>query len=189
MPVIWPGKITFAVMGIKPRTFHFRVSYSPTQPNCSHILNNILFQLVYIHQNLKRQAAGRDNGFLAHGYKFCTCQFTFQIVSCPRHRILCDRLWFLKNYNLWSLCYCPVSKILCVKADFTKYCGTAYKAYALLWTNYALRWKLNYDGAIITEKYHPTLKDLQSKNSLIQWQFKIAGFYLCGLMFPACAWD
>jgi hypothetical protein len=71
------------------------------------------FQLVYIHQNLKRPPTGRDNGTPARSYKFCTCQFTFKALV------------------QWSLCDCPMRKIHCDKADFTKNCGTAYKTYAL----------------------------------------------------------
>ena len=52
----------------------------------------------------------------------------FHVQDTESYVIGCE---FLKFYNLWSLCDCPMHQIHCVKADFTRYCGTAYKVCAL----------------------------------------------------------
>ena len=52
----------------------------------------------------------------------------FHVQDTESYVIGCE---FLKFYHLWSLCDCPMRKIHCDKADFTKNCGTTYKAYAL----------------------------------------------------------
>jgi hypothetical protein len=132
VPVIWPEKITFAVMRIEPRTFHFRVSDSPIQPNCSHILN-INYSSWYIYTKTwkgKLQAVTMALRPMATSSVRVNSHLKwFHARDTESYVIGCD---FLKFCNLWSLCDCPMRKIHCVKADFTKYCGTAYKAYALL---------------------------------------------------------
>ena len=64
---------------------------------------------------LERPAAGHDNGTPATGYKFCTWQFTFKLIQCPRRGILCEELQFTYFYNLW---FCV--KLRCAKSVVKK---------------------------------------------------------------------
>ena len=109
-------KFTFAMVS------HFHKSDSPTQPNCSHDLSIWhASKLIEIHKNLKGQLSCCSlQAMTTKWLQGCMYQFTFKLISCPRHKMLYEQLQFFLN-NLWFLCDCPpvVCKIclLCFKAD------------------------------------------------------------------------
>jgi hypothetical protein len=81
----------------EPQIFYIRVSDAPIRPYSSHNLKMYHYCWYVFTKTWKGQlhsytATGRDNGTPASGYNFFTCQFTFKSISCPRHRIICEKL-------------------------------------------------------------------------------------------------